>query len=398
MTQASTSIFDRDGQSSFPTAEAGKSFDLGGKTGILPKQRILAMAHRRMIQSAVPLDEGQIQPASLDLRLGHKAYRVRASFLPGRGTNVLDRIKDLTYAELDLTGGAVLERNCVYIIELLEHLDLPDSISALANPKSSTGRLDIFTRVIANEAEQFDFVPAGYQGKIYAEVCPRTFSIMARTGSRLSQLRFRKRGSNQDEHADFRLSDRELRERHEAAAIVDGAISARGGLLLSVHLAGAEEAQWAGFRAQTYTDVIDVDRVGAYSARDFWEPIPARPDRHLILDPHQFYILASKERMRVPSDLAAEMVPIDPSMGEFRAHYAGFFDPGFGDQASGPSARAVLEVRSHEVPFILEDGQFVGRLVFERMTEQPDSLYGQAGSTNNYQSQGLKLSKHFVAD
>ncbi len=397
MTQSASSIFDRDGQSSFPTGSASRGFDLAGRSGILPCQRIAAMAHRRMIQATRPLEENQIQPASLDLRLGAKAFRVRASFLPGAGKSVRERLETLTYAEIDLSEGAVLERNCVYIIELLEHLALPDSISALANPKSSTGRLDIFTRVIADGADRFDFVPAAYEGKLYAEVCPRTFSVLVREGSRLSQLRFRRRAGSQDEFADFRLSDRDLRDRHDAAPIVDTTLSARGGLLLSVHLAGAEEAQWAGFRAQTYTDVIDVDRVGAYPVRDFWEPLPARPDRRLILDPHQFYILASKERMRVPSDLAAEMVPIDPAMGEFRAHYAGFFDPGFGDGATGPTARAVLEVRSHEVPFVLEDGQFVGRLVFEKMTEEPDALYGGAGSTSNYQAQGLKLSKHFKA-
>ena len=394
MTEPATSFFDKDGQSSFAT-EAGHSFDLGNKRGILPRQRIQAMMHRHMIFATRPIDHSQLQPASIDLRLGHKAYRVRASFLPGAGKTVTERLDALTYAEIDLSDGAVLERNCVYIIELLEHLDLPEGISALANPKSSTGRLDIFTRVIVDEAERFDFVPAGYQGKLYAEVCPRTFSVLARTGSRLSQLRFRKRGPKQDDHGDFRMSDKDLRDRHDEHPIVDGALAARGGLLLSVHLAGADEAQWAGFRAQTYTDVIDVDRVGAYDVRDFWEPIPARPDRRLVLDPHQFYILASRERMRVPSDLAAEMVPIDPAMGEFRAHYAGFFDPGFGDTEGGPSARAVLEVRSHDVPFILEDGQYVGRLVFEKMTEAPDALYGAQGSTSNYQSQGLKLSKHF---
>jgi dCTP deaminase len=289
----------------------------------------------------------------------------------------------------------VLEKGCVYVVELLEHLNLPESVSGLANPKSSTGRLDIFTRLIADRADVFDSVHGKYEGKIYAEISPCSFSIRVRKGSRLNQIRFRRRHPAQSEAGKFSLSDRDLQKRHATQPLVDGDIQLRNGLILSVDLASAAGADLIGYRAQRFSGVVDVDAIGKYDARDFWEPMLVRADRKLILDPHQFYILASRERVSIPPDLAAEMVPIDPMMGEFRVHYAGFFDPGFGMTAQGqPGARAVLEVRSHEVPFVLEHGQAVGRLDYEPLAEPPDVLYGQ-GKTSNYQGQGLKLSKHF---
>ncbi len=340
-----------------------------------------------------------MQPASLDLRLGSRAYRIRASFLPGQGRKVIDLLDALKSDEIDLEGdGAILERGCVYVVPLLESLNLPQSMSAVANPKSSTGRLDIFTRLIADDSEVFDHVARGYRGALYAEISPRSFSTRVRRGSRLNQIRFRLWAGHHRDETDFAIDDRALMERHEAQAIVDGKASIRHGLNLRVALAGGSNQQIIGYRAQKHTNPIDVDRVGAYDLKEFWEPIAARADKRLILDPGEFYILASQEKLNIPPDLAAEMIPIDPSMGEFRVHYAGFFDPGFGLSANGePGARAVLEVRSHEVPFILEDGQVVGRLMFEKMAEAPQQLYGQGG-VSNYQGQGLKLSKHFRMD
>jgi dCTP deaminase len=373
----------------------GPLADLGTKSGLLPRQRIKGMIRRRMIQASAEIDETQIQPASLDLRLGTKAYRVPASFLPGKGKTVEQQLSELEFDEINLEAGAVLERGTVYVVELMEHLSLPESVSALANPKSSTGRLDVFTRLIADHSDMFDSVPGGYQGRIYTEISPCSFSIRVRKGSKLNQIRFRRRNSAQAETAKFALSDRDLLEAHKQLPLVDGEIALRNGLVLSVDLNGEQPAGLVGYRAQKYTGVIDLDSIAEYDPRDFWEQVHVRNYNKLILDPNQFYILASRERIHIPPDWAAEMVPIDPMMGEFRVHYAGFFDPGFGFTEQGlPGSRAVLEVRSHEVPFVLEDGQAIGRLMYEPMAETPDILYGQT-DTSNYQGQGLKLSKHF---
>lgn len=379
----------------FPQA-TGPLADFGTRFGILPRQRLKALiGHRKLVRSSVEIEESQLQPASLDLRLGAKAYRVRASFLPGKTKTVEEQLALLKDDEISLDHGAVLEKGCVYVVELLEHLNLPESVSGLANPKSSTGRLDIFTRLIADKSDVFDSVHGPYEGKIYAEVSPCSFSIRVRKGTRLNQMRFRQRHPKQHENRKFGLEDTELRKIHDASPLVDGDIQLRNGLILSVDLTGDAKTGLVGYRAQRYAGVVDVDNVGGYDARDFWEPIDAREHKRLILDPHQFYILASREQIHIPPDLAAEMVPIDPMMGEFRVHYAGFFDPGFGFTTNGqPGARAVLEVRSHDVPFALEHAQAVGRLDYEKMAERPDILYGQH-KTSNYQGQGLKLSKHF---
>jgi len=376
----------------------GALADLGAKSGLLPHQRLKALIHHRKLVQAWPdIDDTQIQPASLDLRLGARAYRVRASFLPGRGKTVEEQLGELKFDEINIERGAVLEKGCVYVVELLEHLNLPESVSGLANPKSSTGRLDIFTRLIADHSDVFDSVHGKYEGRIYAEISPCSFSIRVRKGSRLNQMRFRRRNPAQSESGKFSLSDRDLAKRHRKEPLVDRDIQLRNGLILSVDLDGEGNGNLIGYRAQRYSGVIDVDEIGKYDPRDFWEPMHARADKKLILDPHQFYILASRERVQIPADLAAEMVPIDPMMGEFRVHYAGFFDPGFGATAGGhPGARAVLEVRSHEVPFVLEHGQAVGRLDYEPLAEPTELPYGQA-QTSNYQGQGLKLSKHFQA-
>ncbi|MBN9581774.1 MAG: 2'-deoxycytidine 5'-triphosphate deaminase [Afipia sp.] len=357
-------------------------------TGILPDRMIAAMADAGLILPEYDFVESQIQPASLDLRLGAMAYRVRASFLPGPDCTVAQRIDELKLHEIDLSDGAVLETNCVYIVPLLESLALPPAIAAAANPKSSTGRLDVFTRVIADGTRRFDMIGAGYHGPLYAEISPKTFPVLLREGSRLSQVRFRT--------GHPLLDDDELSALHEAERLVDADMAdLAGGVALSVDLSGADSDGFVGYRAKRHTGVVDIDRRAGYAVEEFWEPIRARSDRSLILDPGEFYILASKEAVQVPPDFAAEMVPFDPLVGEFRVHYAGFFDPGFGYAgAGGQGSRAVLEVRSREVPFILEHGQIVGRLVYEKMLSRPDALYGQR-IASNYQGQGLKLSKHF---
>ncbi|MDE2446585.1 MAG: 2'-deoxycytidine 5'-triphosphate deaminase [Alphaproteobacteria bacterium] len=355
-------------------------------SGILPAAQIAAFCESGNIRMARKPDADQIQPASLDLRLGKVAYRVRASFLPGPKTTVAEKLKNLVLHEMNLEQGAVLETGCVYIVPLQEGLNLPKGISAAANPKSSTGRLDIFTRVIADYAQEFDKVPEAYSGPLYAEISPRTFSILVREGSRLSQIRFRAGASLATDTLIHQLNAAE-------ALITEGDVNIDGGLALSVDLSGGKLEGPVGFRAKRHSALVDVDKKAALDVLDYWEPIWHKGS--LILDPDQFYILASREAVRIPPTHAAEMVPFNPLVGEFRVHYAGFFDPGFGHVSGlGEGARAVLEVRSHEVPFILEDAQIIGRLIYEPLTEKPLKVYG-SGLGSNYQKQGLKLSKHF---
>ena len=357
-------------------------------TGILPshilKREIRA---KRLVVSTEDIAETQIQPASLDLRLGAVAHRVRASFLPGPQATVEDKLARVSMHTIDIAEGAVLEAGCVYVVPLLERLELRDRVSGIANPKSSTGRLDVFTRLITDRAAAFDRVEAGYKGPLFAEITPRTFPILVRKGTRLNQLRLRN-GSPLS-------SDAELRRLHAASPIVDHAPDIENGLSLTVDLQGRDGAMLVGWRAKRHTSVIDIDKDRALDPLAFWDPVYARDSPAIVLDPEEFYILVSREAVAIPPDYAAEMVPFDPLVGEFRVHYAGFFDPGFGyEPGRPPSARAVLEVRSREVPFILEHGQTIGRLVFERLTDPPPEVYGQ-GIGSNYQRQGLKLSKHF---
>ena len=368
-----------------PTDESYGRFS----TGILPSHVLTRLlTQRREVLVDEPFAPGQIQPASIDLRLGAKAFRVRASFLPGPGATVADKLKTVFMHEVDLTEGAVLETGCVYIVPLLERAQFSPRISGTANPKSSTGRIDVFTRLITDYAPSFDRVAAGYHGPLYAEISPQTFPVLVRKGSRLNQLRIR--------HGAPSFSDTALRRLHDKSPLVDVEPQIEGGLALSIDLIGGGDAgKRIGYRAKKHTGLIDVDRVGALDPADYWEPIEANPRGDMVLDPDEFYILVSRERVAIPPDHAAEMMPFNPLVGEFRVHYAGFFDPGFGyGEGAAPSARGVLEVRSREVPFILDHGQIIGRLVFERLTDPPPQGYG-AGLGSNYQGQGLKLSKHF---
>ncbi len=364
--------------------QRGATVTLTG-TGVLPDHAIGGLIETGAILADDPFVEGQRQPASLDLRLGHVAYRVRASFLAGAGTPVAERLPLFEMHRIDISEGAVLERGCVYVVPLMERLALPGDISAVANAKSSTGRLDLLTRTITDGGIEFDRVGAGYRGPLYAEICPRSFSVLVRAGMRLNQIRFRR--------GQAVLDDAALRALHEAEGLVSGEPVIEGGLGFSVDLEPAS-GDLVGYRAKPHSGVIDLDRIGAYPVAEFWEEIRTTEGR-IILDPGAFYILVSREAVHIPPDHAAEMAPYLAMVGEFRVHYAGFFDPGFGhDAVGGAGSRGVLEVRCHEAPFVLEHGQVVGRLVYERMAGRPDTLYG-AGIASNYQGQGLKLSKHF---
>jgi dCTP deaminase len=363
--------------------------------GILPSQAIRALIADGTIRLAKPLAPRQLQPASIDLRLGTVAYRIRASFLPGPGHSVASKLDELKLHAIDLSVPAVLETGCVYLVPLQESLALPPHMAATTNPKSSTGRLDVFTRVIADGSAAFDQIAVGYKGPLYAEICPQTFPILVRTGSTLSQIRFRVGVPTENDIALAALQA-------EVGLVSSGVEDIAGGIALSVDLVGDDKGL-VGYRAKRHTGIVDVDAPGSCAIADYWEPIHARGagrsgrgGNRLILDPDQFYILASKEAVHVPPTHAAEMMPFNPLVGEFRVHYAGFMDPGFGHApAGGSGARVVLEVRSHTVPFILEHGQVIGRLVYERMTEVPDILYGR-DLKSHYQGQHLKLSKHFI--
>lgn len=354
-------------------------------TGVLADSQIKQMITEGAISASSPILNGQIQPASLDLRLGDKAYRVRASFLPGKTNTVQQRLDELTMHEITLTGGAVLEKGCVYVIPLMEHLDLPQGMTGAASAKSSTGRLDLMTRIITDQGVEFDRIPEGYTGQLYAELCPQSFSVVAQPGQLLTQVIFRQGRTF--------LTDDELRAVHAETPIVSGEPVISDGLAFSVDLQPAQ-GDLVGYRAKRHTGVIDLSNLNHYDPADYWEEVRTT-DGRIILDPGAFYILVSKEAIAIPPNYAAEMAPYLAMVGEFRVHYAGFFDPGFGfDAAGGAGSRGVLEVRCHESPFVLEHGQIVGRLVYERMSETPATLYG-AGLKSNYQGQGLKLSKHF---
>jgi len=369
--------------------------ELERATGILPSQLLRdAIERTREIRSLEPIEDDQIQPASLDLRLGDVAHRVRASFLPGRERTVAEGLRSLSLHTLDLREGAVLERDCIYIVPLLEHLALRYRTSGSANPKSSTGRLNVFARVITDYGTEFDQIRSNYAGPLYAELSPRSFSVMVRKGSRLVQLRVR-RGRPTSSNAALRR----LHEEIGFSVVPPGFPIQRelleGGLAVTVDVVGTGRDGFVGYKARKHAPVIDVDRYDYYNVEDFWDPVFTHHGEGIILDPADFYILASREPVAVPADQAAEMLAYDTLVGEFRVHYAGFFDPGFGmAETGGAGSRAVLEVRSHEVPFLIDHGQIIGRLVYERLITRPDKLYGSAIGSS-YQRQGLALSRHF---
>ena len=380
---------------------------------MLPSQAIQKLIDEKQVRASDPIEERQIQPASLDLRLGTRAYQLRASFLPCNSP-VEPKLADLKMAELDLSSSAVLAKGCVYLIPLIEKLELPRHLGAKANPKSTTGRLDVFTRLITEGGTEFEHVPKGYKGPLYAEVMPRTFSVIVHPGLSLSQIRFIK-GTAQT----AQLQDGPTGKLDEEKKLVyldktnpepldktnpepldktnpePKKAGIRRGLELSVNLRGERAEEVIAYRGRKNAPVIDLKQIDHYPPDEFWEKITEHPRKRLILNPGDFYILVSRERVRVPPNYAAEMVPFDPSVGEFRIHYAGFFDPGFGyGDGSIRGTRAVLEVRAHEVPFVIEHGQVVGRLVYSRVLGLPDKIYGTSIGSS-YQRQELALSKQF---
>ena len=353
--------------------------------GVLPSQSISKLILKKIIFADNEIEKGQIQPASLDLRLGNVAWRVRASFLTGKDKNVSDLLDEFKMHQIDMKEGAVLEKGCVYLVPIEENLRLPADLSAIANAKSSTGRLDLLTRIITNKGTEFDRIPAGYNGQLFVEICPRSFSVLVRPGMRLNQIRFRQ--------GQAILADEELLELHKKEKLIDSAPKIDAGLGFSVDLQ-PEKGSLVGYQAKPHTGIIDLDNVKTYKREDFWQEVHSSNSK-IILDPDAFYILVSRESVHIPPAYAAEMAPYLAMVGEFRVHYAGFFDPGFGHaNAGGSGSRGVLEVRCHEAPFVLEHGQIVGRLVYEKMGEIPKELYGE-NIKSNYQGQGLKLSKHF---
>jgi dCTP deaminase len=362
--------------------------------GILPSQDISNLIAQGNIRATPSINPDHVQPASLDLRLGDIAHRVRASFLPGPNATVADKIKELRMARVDLTGAPVFEKDCVYIVPLVEELSLPPNISGRANPKSTTGRLDIFTRLITDYGTEFDSVPAGYKGRLYAEVVSRTFTVALRAGMRLSQLRF-VQGSPRSGDSTIKGLEQEEPLVYMDDEETPGRAQLQRGLRITVNLEASEPGEIIAYRAKRYAPIIELDRVGFYPSEEFWEVRHQNANKNLILEPGDFYILASRERVRVPPDFAAEMVPFDPSDGEFRIHYAGFFDPGFGYGSSEiKGTRAVLEVRAHEVPFLIEHGQLVGRLNYMHLLTRPEKIYG-TNIGSSYQHQALTLSKQF---
>jgi len=362
-------------------------------TGILPSQAIRELIAKGRVIGNRAITEEQIQPASLDLRLGDIAHRVQASFLPGPGGKVEAKVKELRMARVDLTSAAVFEKGCVYIVPLLEELDLPRDISGKANPKSTTGRLDVFIRLITDDGVEFERVPPGYKGRLYAEIVSRTFTVAVRAGMRLNQLRFVRGNPVSSDNRIRRLDEEQqliyMDEESPVKASVDR------GLRITVNLEGSSPDEVIAYKARKHAPAIELERINYYAPEEFWEARRHGANQRLILEPGDFYILASKERVRVPPEFAAEMVPFDPSVGEFRIHYAGFFDPGFGYGSSDiKGTRAVLEVRAHEVPFLIEHEQFVGRLTYMPLLSKPEKIYGlQIGSS--YQQQALTLSKQF---
>jgi len=377
--------------------------------GILPYQDITRLIAARAIDASPAIEDRQIQPASLDLRLGRKAYRLISSFLPELSAissrlGVLDFYQsDLVMYEMDLTEGAILEKGHVYLVPLLEQLNLPKTVRARANPKSTTGRLDVFTRVVTDLTAGFDEIRAGYQGALFLEVVPRSFAVKVRTGQSLNQIRFIRGSAAVPDSALLSLHRKTPILYHNdppRSAVKAADFRAEHGLFLRIDLKGEERiaSRIIGYRAKKNSHVIDIGKIGHYAAADFWEPLYRNRNGSLLLEPEEFYILASKERIRVPAGYAAEMVAYEAACGELRTHYAGFFDPGFGYGAKGEirGTQAVLEVRPHDVPFLIHDGQTFFKVVYDRMIEKPGRLYG-VGLGSSYQQQALTLSKHFKA-
>jgi dCTP deaminase len=365
--------------------------------GVLPSQLLRdAISREWIVAGAFRIPPESVQPASVDLRLGDHAWALRCSFLPDSNSTVEEKIEGLAFEKIDLRDGATLERDRPYLVPLIEQLRLPEDIRAKANPKSSTGRLDVFTRVLTDRNHRFDEIGAGYGGTLYLEIVPRSFAIRVRTGLALNQVRLIS--------GEARLNDEELQAVHEQRPLLyldshpvgESELSLADGLFLSLEVSESTDSI-VGYRAKKNSLPIDLTRAGGLQWTEYWEPVRPERGRRIVLEPEVFYLLLSAEGVSIPPSYAAEMLAYDPTAGELRTHYAGFFDPGFGYSQDGGThgSRAALEVRARDVSFMVEHRQPVCKLAFERMTEDPDVLYGEdVGS--NYQGQQTMLSKHFV--
>lgn len=364
--------------------------------GVLPRQEIRRLCGEGAIRPVHTFREQQFQPASLDLRLGEKAHRIQSTFLPDN-QSVKDKLRDHLMHEVDLRDGGVLEQGVAYLIELDESLRLPEGLRGKANPRSSTGRLDIFTRLVTDHSHRFDEVRDGYEGPLYVQVISRSFTLRVHAGACLNQLRFiRGDATTSNEEIEKLVNETPLLLDGDAAIRL-GEIALSGGLFLRVSLRGVGRTDLVGFRAKKTSPLLDLSKTAHYRIHDFWDFVFCDEKGRLVLDPEDFYILRSKEKVRIPPGYGAEMVAYEPASGELRTHYAGFFDPGFGYGAEGevPGTVAVMEVRAHDVSFVIEDGQRFCRLQLERMLFQPDAVYGpKLGSA--YQYQDLTPSKHFM--
>ena len=375
---------------------------LKGKPGYLPCQLIEQVHRQGMIRSQETILASQIQPVSMDLRLGPKAYRIQCSFLP-ENEPVETKLKEVSLYDFDITDGGILEKNAIYLIPLMEELSLSSSLCGLANPKSSTGRLDMFTRVIVDGGHRFDEIPLGYKGKLYLEIISRSFPVKIHAGLSLNQLRLANVSSQSLDKKRLVLKYRNnpiLFDRSGFSIPVDE-VKVEEGIYVSVDVSGDQPDSIIAYKAKTNSTVIDLSKTKYYKAEEFWEPIYRNKKNWLILEPESFYIMMSKERVCIWPDWLAEMVAYEPNSGELRTHYAGFFDSGFGwngtDDLINQGTRAVMEVRPHDVPFMVEDGQTFCRLKFEKVVERPEKLYGLS-LNSNYHSQGLALSKYFNPD
>jgi dCTP deaminase len=367
-----------------------------GREGVLPNHYLAQAIDAEVVHAGrFRIPGANVQPASLDLRLGEVAYRIRCSFLPGPD-EVETRLKDLVIDQLDLRGsGVVLETNRPYLIPLKEQLELPPGVRAKANPKSSTGRLDVFTRVISDRSYRFDEIADGYSGRLYLEVVPLSFTVRVREDLTLNQLRL---SVGQPE-----LTDEEVRAFHQREPLLylddqpvpADQITVSNGLFLSLDLKG-DASGYVGYRARENAPLLDLTVSGGLDPDPYWEPVRREPFDRVVLTEKKFYLLMSEEAVSIPPSLASEMTAYDPTSGELRTHYAGFFDPGFGYDPGGSfhGSKAALEVRAHDVPFMIEHGQRVCKLTFERMLEPPTILYGRGASS--YQRQTQALGKHFL--
>ncbi len=369
------------------------------KSGYLPCQLIEQVLRQGMIQSREPIHDSQIQPVSLDLRLGPKAFRIQCSFLP-ENEPVETKLKEISLYDFDITGGGILEKNAIYLIPLMEELSLPSSLYGLANPKSSTGRLDMFTRVIVDKGHRFDEIPRGYRGKLYLEIIPRSFPVKVHAGLSLNQLRLAHVTSHTlgKQGLELKYKNYPILFDRNGFAIPFDQIKVESGVYISLDISGDQPESIIAYKAKTNSTVIDLSKIGHYRVEEFWEPIYRPKKNRLILEPESFYIMMSRERVCIWPDWLAEMVAYEPNSGELRTHYAGFFDSGFGwngtDEKMNQGTRAVMEVRPHDVPFMVEHGQTFCRLKFEKVVERPEKVYGLA-LNSNYHSQGLALSKYF---